>query len=119
MRRRDAPEMRGMARCETEDERAECGPDDRAVPTGEQGSTDDHGDDRVELLELSPKRIGPGETHGLEDRDQPGAQRRRHEQADLHPGDGYADVDLDSSDGCRSAGADTADHPGADGDVDF
>ena len=33
-----------------EDQHAEDGADDRAATTGEQGSADDHGSDRIELL---------------------------------------------------------------------
>src|ERR1041384_6971679 len=77
---------------DAEDQRAEAGPDHRAVAAGEQAAADNGGDDRLELLLQAAVGGGRSDVADLQHREQPAAERGEHEQRDLHAGDGDAGV---------------------------
>ena len=101
-----------------EDERAERGAERGAVPAGQQRPADDRRDDRLELLPGAAQDVGVSDAQDLDARKERGGRRGRHEQEDLHPVHGNADVprgflrSADREDPVAGSGAQQ--HPGRD-----
>ncbi len=87
-------------------ERAEEGPEDRALSAGEGGAADDNGGDDLELGALGGRRVADGEVGELEDGSDAGAADAEDVDEELRP------LDVDAAE-ARGLGV------GADGEVYF